>query len=72
MPGVHASCPAPSKQAASSALAPSASAAPMGQELQMATGKLIGDARNFALCALGKTEAFALVFLGVRKARIDR
>ena len=38
----------------------------------MATGELIGDARNFALRALGKTEAFALVFLGIRKARIDR
>ena len=38
----------------------------------MATSELIGDARNFALRALGKTEAFALVFLGVRKARIDR
>ena len=43
-----------------------------GAELQMATGELIGHARNFTLCALGKPKTPALVFLGIRKTRIDR
>ena len=38
----------------------------------MTTGEFIGDARNFALRALGKTKTFALVFLGIRKTRVNR
>ena len=43
-----------------------------GTELQMTTGELIGNARNFALRTLGKTKTLALVFLGIRKARVNR
>ena len=43
-----------------------------GAELQMTSGAFVGDTRNFALRALGKTEALALVFLSIRKTRIDR
>ena len=43
-----------------------------GAKLQMTAGELVGNARNLALRALGKTEALALVFLGIRKTRIDR
>lgn len=43
MPGVHASCPAPSKQAVSSALAPGIRRA-HGAELQMTTGEPTGNA----------------------------
>ena len=38
----------------------------------MTTGELIGNARNFALRTLGKTKTLALVFLGIRKARVNR
>ena len=43
-----------------------------GTELQMTTGELIGNTRNFALRTLGKTKTLALVFLGIRKARVNR
>ncbi len=38
----------------------------------MTTGELIGNARNFAVRTLGKTKTLALVFLGIRKARVNR
>ena len=43
-----------------------------GTELQMTSGKFVGDTRNFTLRTLGKTEALALVFLGIRKTRVNR
>ena len=43
-----------------------------GAELQMTSGKLVGNTRHLTLRALGKAQTLALVFLGVRKARIDR
>ena len=38
----------------------------------MTSGELIGNTCHLTLRTLGKTQALALVFLGVRKARIDR
>ena len=43
-----------------------------GAELQMTSGELVGNTCHLTLRALGKAQALALVFLGVRKARIDR
>ena len=42
-----------------------------GTELQMTSGELVGNTCHLTLCALGKAQTLALVFLGVRKARID-
>ena len=38
----------------------------------MTSGKLVGNTCHLTLRALGKAQTLALVFLGVRKARIDR
>ena len=38
----------------------------------MAAGELVGNTRNLALGALGKPKALTLIFLGIRKTRVDR
>ena len=43
-----------------------------GTELQMTSGKFVGDTRYFALRTLGKAETLTLVFLRIRKTRINR